>query len=100
MIMSLEKHVAKLDDAHTASLLRNEFDAIPEPELRALDAMFFDVSRDGGETPAGAAEGANLQRANIGRAHRQAVEALLAYASESASQALASGLGRAALRGR
>ena len=81
--MSLEKHVAKMEDARIAVLLRDGIDDMPAHARTALAASIFDAFRDRGESSDDAAEGANVALEQIELGEGQAVAALVTYASEN-----------------
>ena len=81
--MSLEKYVAKMEDAHIAVLLRDGIDDMPQRARAALAASIFDAFRDRGESSDDAAEGANVALEQIEQGECQAVAALVTYASEN-----------------
>jgi hypothetical protein len=80
---ALEKHVAKMDDARVASVLRDGLADMPQPALEALVASIFDAFRDRGESSEDAAEGANADLDRLERGERGAIESLLTYAAEN-----------------
>ena len=81
--MSLEKRVAKMEDAQLTLILRNGISDMPQDAVRALVASIFDAFRDRGESSEDAAEGANAPLDRIERGDRQAVAALVAYAGSN-----------------
>lgn len=84
LVDAVDKHVAKMDDAELASLLRGGLSAMPSDALDALVHSMFDAFRDRGESSEDAAEGANAPLGALEAGNRDAVGALIGYASENA----------------
>ncbi len=80
---AVEKHVAKMDEAQLATLLREALSSMPSEVITALVASVFDAFRDRGESSEDAVEGANTALADVERGDRQAVAALIGYALEN-----------------
>lgn len=83
LVDAVEKHVAKMDEADLASLLRLGASAMSQPARSALVASIFDAFRDRGESSEDAAEGANASLAALERGDEAATSALLAYAQDN-----------------
>ena len=84
LVDAVEKHVAKMDEAHLASLLRSHAAQMSASSLCALAESIFDAFRDRGESSEDAAEGASAPLEAIDRGERQAVVALIDYAVQNA----------------
>lgn len=81
--MSLEKRVAKMEDAELTLILRDAIGDMPSDAVRALVASIFDAFRDRGESSEDAAEGAETPLDRIEQGDRQAVAALVSYAGNN-----------------
>ncbi|HUA08064.1 MAG TPA: hypothetical protein VMA98_02250 [Candidatus Acidoferrales bacterium] len=80
LVDAVEKHVARMDDAALADLLRSGMPTMPHDARSALVASIFDAFRDRGESSEDAAEGANASLDRLAGADAQAVSALVEYA--------------------
>lgn len=83
LVDAVEKHVAKMDEAKLALLLRDGVDAMPSAASSALVSAIFDAFRDRGESSDDIAEGARMQLERIESGDRDAVRALVEYAGEN-----------------
>ena len=81
--MSLEKLVAKMEDAQLTLILRDGISNMPQDAVNALVTSIFDAFRDRGESSEDAAEGAGTQLERLEQGDRQAVAALVAYAGSN-----------------
>lgn len=84
LVDAVEKHVAKMDEAELASLLRGAVSPMSQSARSALVASIFDAFRDRGESSEDAAEGASTSLSALERGDEEALAALLAYAKENA----------------
>ncbi len=80
LVDAVEKHVARMDDAALADVLRGGVSTMPHDALHALVASIFDAFRDRGESSEDAAEGANAALDRLEGADVHAVAALIDYA--------------------
>lgn len=80
LVDAVEKHVAKMDEAELASLLRSHASQMSPGALVALSESIFDAFRDRGESSEDAAEGASISLEAIAQGEGQAVVALIDYA--------------------
>jgi hypothetical protein len=80
LVDAVEKHVARMDDAALADVLRGGVSSMPRNGLHALVASIFDAFRDRGESSEDAAEGANAALDRLEGADVHAVAALIDYA--------------------
>lgn len=74
-----EKHVAKMDDAHLATLLSAAVPSMNESARGALIASIFDAFRERGESSEDAAEGAGTHLPMLESNDAQALRMLVAY---------------------
>lgn len=77
---ALEKHLATMDDADVASVVRGGLVDMPPPALAALVASIFDAFRDRGESSDDAAEGAEADIERLQRGDAVSIDALVLYA--------------------
>jgi NAD(P)H-dependent FMN reductase len=80
LVDAVEKHVARMEDAALADVLRNGVLTMSHDARSALVASIFDAFRDRGESSEDAAEGANASLERLEAADAQAVAALVEYA--------------------
>jgi hypothetical protein len=80
LVDAVEKHVARMDDAALADVLRSGVPTMPHDARRALVSSIFDAFRDRGESSEDAAEGANASLDRLEDGDAQALEALIEYA--------------------
>ena len=80
LVDAVEKHVARMDDAALADLLRSGVPTMSRDARSALVASIFDAFRDRGESSEDAAEGAHAALDRLEDADAQAVGALIDYA--------------------
>ncbi|HUN30224.1 MAG TPA: hypothetical protein VMV65_10500 [Alphaproteobacteria bacterium] len=80
LVDAVEKHVARMDDAALADVLRDGVATMPPDARHALVASIFDAFRDRGESSEDAAEGANAAVDRLEGADVHAVAALVDYA--------------------
>ncbi|MGC2128641.1 MAG: hypothetical protein WA629_00970 [Candidatus Aquilonibacter sp.] len=80
LVDAVEKHVARMDDAALADVLRGGVSSMPHNALHALVTSIFNAFRDRGESSEDAAEGANAALDRLQSADIHAVAALIDYA--------------------
>lgn len=80
LVDAVEKHVARMDDAALADVLRGGVSAMPQDAVHALVASIFDAFRDRGESSEDAAEGSNAPLDRLEAGDARAVAALVDYA--------------------
>jgi hypothetical protein len=81
LVDAVEKHVARMDDAVLAGVLRDGLATMPVDARGALVASIFDAFRDRGESSEDAAEGAGTPLDLLERGDPQALAALVDYAN-------------------
>jgi hypothetical protein len=80
LVDAVEKHVARMDDAALADVLRSGVSTMPQDAVHALVASIFDAFRDRGESSEDAAEGSNAPLDRLEAGDVRAVSALVDYA--------------------
>ncbi|HTC30858.1 MAG TPA: hypothetical protein VK702_09000 [Candidatus Acidoferrum sp.] len=80
LVDAVEKHVARMDDAALADVLRGGVSTMPQDAVHALVASIFDAFRDRGESSEDAAEGSNAPLDRLEAGDARAVSALVDYA--------------------
>ena len=83
LVDAVEKHVAKMDEADLASIVRSGISSMPGGARSALVDSIFDAFRDRGESSEDAAEGANAPLAALESGEEEALAALVGYAEQN-----------------
>ena len=82
LVDAVEKHVAKMDEAHLASLIASAVDPMAGDARSALIGSIFDAFRDRGESSEDAAEGAGTHVALLESGDANALKLLIEYSRE------------------